>query len=242
MSAIGQVEAGVAGTYSTNKTGKTTKSEYGNTIGDVKLSDKAAKYYEELKSKYSDMGFVLVSNDEVDGAEQKAQKYANSNRTLVLIDAEKIEKMAEDEEYRKKYEGIIAGANTQLDQLKESIGKGTLANVKTFGIRVDDNGNTSFFAVVDKSLAAQKERIEKNRKEKAEDKKEADAKEAKERLERSRDKTDAGRTNTEKLETISATSIEGLVKKLNDSYYASLSDTVRTAQEQMVGTTMDFKL
>ena len=95
---------------------------------------------------------------------------------------------------------------------------------------------------MDKSLAAQKERIEKNRKEKAEDKKEADAKEAKERLERSRDKTDAGRTNTEKLETISATSIEGLVKKLNDSYYASLSDTVRTAQEQMVGTTMDFKL
>ena len=61
---------------STKKTSQTNAS-YGNTVGDPKLSDKAAKYYEQLKKKYSDMDFVLVSNDSVDGAEQKAAKFAN---------------------------------------------------------------------------------------------------------------------------------------------------------------------
>ena len=64
---------------------------------------------------------------------QKAAKYANSNRTLVLIDADKIEKMAEDEDYRKKYEDIIGNANSQLDQMKQSLGS-MIGNVKTFGI------------------------------------------------------------------------------------------------------------
>ena len=115
LSAIGQVDAGINTAYdtSTKKTSQ-TKTSYGNTVGDPQLSDKAAKYYEQLKKKYSDMDFVLVSNDEVDGAEQKAAKYANSNRTLVLIDADKIEKMAEDEDYRKKYEDIIGNANSHF--------------------------------------------------------------------------------------------------------------------------------
>ena len=154
MSAIGQVDAGINTAYdtSTKKTSQ-TKTSYGNTVGDPQLSDKAAKYYEQLKKKYSDMDFVLVSNDEVDGAEQKAAKYGNANRTLVLIDADKIEKMAEDEDYRKKYEDIIGNANSQLDQMKQSLGS-MIGNVKTFGIKVDDGGNTSFFAVVDKSLSA----------------------------------------------------------------------------------------
>ena len=123
MSAIGQVDAGINTAYdtSTKKTSQ-TKTSYGNTVGDPQLSDKAAKYYEQLKKKYSDMDFVLVSNDEVDGAEQKAAKYANSNRTLVLIDADKIEKMAEDEEYRAKYEGILSNATSQLSQMKDSLG------------------------------------------------------------------------------------------------------------------------
>ena len=161
MSAIGQVDTGVNTQYdtSTKKTSQTNTS-YGNTVGDPKLSDKAAKYYEQLKKKYSDMDFVLVSNDSVDGAEQKAAKYANANRTMVLIDADKIEKMAEDEDYRKKYENIIGNANSQLDQMKQSLGS-MVGNVKTYGIKIDDGGNASFFALVDKALSAQKERIAK---------------------------------------------------------------------------------
>ena len=252
MSAVGQVEAGITSNYDAAKTAKTNKSNYGNTIGDVQLSDKASKYYDQLKKKYSDMDFVLVSNDEVDGAEQKAAKYANSNRTLVLIDAEKIEKMAEDEEYRKKYEGIIGNASSQLDSLKEQLGVGTLANVKTFGIKVDDQGNTSFFAVVDKSLSAQKDRIAENAKKKtqakkAEAKKETEKK-TQQKLAEARKAKTGEKEKTSKAgesgetETITASSVEELIKKINDSYYAGLSDRVRTEAEMQVGTQMDFRL
>lgn len=240
MSAVGQVEANASSNY-VNKT-NTTKSEYGNTIGDVKLSDKAAKYYDQLKSKYSGMDFVLVSNDEVEGAEQKAAKYANSNRTLVLIDAEKVEKMAEDEDYRKKYENIIGNANAQLDQMKQSLESGAMGNIKTFGIKVDDHGNSSFFAVVDKSLAAQKERIASNREKKAEEKKAAEKKASKEKQEGVTEKSKTDQTSGEDYETITASSVDELIKKLNNSYYMGLSDNVRTEQEKMVGSTVDFKL
>lgn len=238
MSAIGQVDAGVAGNYNTTgteKTNKTSTANYGNTIGQPQLSEKASKYYEELKKKYSDMDFVLVSNDEVDGAEQKAAKYANPNRTLVLIDAEKIEKMAEDEEYRKKYEDVIGNAGGQLEQMKQSLGS-LAGNVKTYGIKVDDDGNTSFFAVVDKSLSAQKERIEKQSKQKAAERKESQAKAAKERLEKAKEER-----KTES-ETISASSAEELARKLEDRFYEEMSDRVKTSQEQQVGTQIDFKL
>lgn len=240
MSAVGQVDAGTTSRYENNKVNN-TRADYGNTIGDVKLSDKGAKYYEELKKKYSDMDFVLVSNDEVNGAEQKAAKYANANRTLVLIDEDKIEKMAEDEDYRKKYENIIGNADSQLEQMKQKLGSGTLANVKTFGIKVDDGGNSSYFAVVDKSLATQKERIEKTHEKNAEEKKAADKKASADRLENAREKNKTG-AKGEDLETISASTVDELIKKLNDNYYAGLSDKALTEQEKMLGTNLDFKL
>jgi septum formation inhibitor MinC len=247
MSAIGQVDSGISSNYNTSGTSKTSSasSTYGNTVGDVQLSDKAAKYYEQLKQKYSDMDFVLVSNDEVDNAEQKAAQYANSDRTLVLIDAEKIEKMAEDEDYRQKYEDIIGNAGSQLDEMKEMLGS-LAGNVKTYGIKIDDGGNASFFAVVDKSLSAQKERIEK----KAAENKETKAKEAKakkekaekaEQEEKTKEAKKSERTDAQ-YETITASSIEDLSRKITDSYMAGLSDTVRTEQELQVGTQMDFRL
>ena len=187
------------------------------------------------------MDFVLVSNDEVNGAEQKAAKFANPNRTLVLIDAEKIEKMAEDEEYRKKYENIISGASSQLEKMKESLG-GILPDVKTFGIKVDDNGNTSFFGVVDKSLAAQKERMAKKSEDCLKERKATN----KESFEKQKEAIKADKMNqsqsTEDLETITASTVEDLIKKIKDSFYARLSDNVRTQAEMQVGTQIDFKL
>ena len=245
MSTIGQVDAGVSTQYdtSTKKTSKTNTS-YGNTVGDPKLSDKAAKYYEQLKKKYSDMDFVLVSNDEVDGAEQKAAKYANANRTMVLIDADKIEKMAEDEDYRKKYEDIIGNANTQLDQMKQSLGS-MVGNVKTYGIKIDDGGNASFFAVVDKSLSAQKDRIAKKSAQKAQEKKADAAKASKKKAEAAKEKKAQEKKKAEEsddVETIEASSVEELIKKLNDRTMASMSDQTRTQQELQLGTQVDFRL
>ena len=64
--------------------------------------------------------------------------------------------MATDDNYRKKYEGIIDNAKSQILQLKDSLSK-TGANVKSFGIQVNDNGTATLFAMLDKNLADKKE-------------------------------------------------------------------------------------
>ena len=148
----------------------TESKDLGKTIGDPKLSKEAQKYYEKLKAKYSNMDFILVSPEKKEEAESKKGMYQSSKELLVLIDSDKIEKMAEDEEYRAKYEGILNNAASRLNQMKDSLGS-KADSVSSFGMTFDDHGNASFFAVVDKSLASQRERIA--------DKKEAAAKEKK---------------------------------------------------------------
>lgn len=141
----------------TGKTEKKTKVS-GRTIGEPVLSEKAAKYYEQLKAKYYNMDFILVSPDKKEEAESKKGLYQSSKELIVLIDSDKIEKMAEDEAYREKYESILSNATAQVAQMKSSLGTNG-DSVSSIGMTFDDHGNASFFAVVDKSLAAQRERI-----------------------------------------------------------------------------------
>ena len=228
----------------------------GKTIGEPQLSEKGAKYYEQLKAKYGNYDFILVSKDQKANAESNAAQYANKNKTVVLIDEEKIEKMATDSEYRKKYENILSGAQAQIDQLAKSLGN--TPGLKGFGMKVNDNGAASFFAAVDKNAAAnakaQQKRLEKKAAEKKEAKKKASKEENEERLERLRDKNRADkikqtdRTEQEKgiradedVEIVSANSIEELVKKIQDLTYASMSDRVMTEAELAVGGNIDFK-
>ena len=163
---------------------------------------------------------------------------------VVLIDTEKIERMAEDEKYRKQYEAIISGATNQLSQLKSSLGANA-SSVKTYGMQVKE-GTASFFAVVDKSLAAQKKRIEKKAAQKKEEKKEA--KKAAEEKQAEKKKAEKEK-EAEKLEqdwddedtvTVTASSIEELIQKINDTIYLGMSDYVRTEEESWVGGHLDF--
>ncbi len=228
---------------------KEKKSEYGKTVGEPKLSEKAAEYYKELKQKYGNMEFVLVSKDMKQQAQANAASFASATKQVVLIDEEKIEKMATDAQYRKKYEDIISGATTKLSQMAESIGK-TNANVKGFGVQINDGGNTSFFAVIDKSLAAQRERIAEKREEKREAKKAEAKKEAKElREERLKEKREATADKADKAEwageetvTITASSVEELIKKIEDYTLALMSDNVQTDAEKQVGQNIDFSV
>lgn len=121
----------------------TESKDLGKTIGDPKLSKEAQKYYEKLKKEYGNYDFILVSKDQKANAQANAAKYANNIKTVVLIDEEKIERMATDESYRKKYEGILSGATAQLQQLKSSVEKSG-ADVKEYGMQVNDGGTTSF--------------------------------------------------------------------------------------------------
>lgn len=216
----------------------------GAVIGKPELSEQAKKYYEQLKKKYSNMDFILVSKDKKEEAQANAGKYANANRMVVLIDEEKIERMAVDEKYRKQYESIISGAKNQLAQFKDSLGQNAAA-VKTYGIQVNDGGTSSFFAVVDKSYAAQKERIEKKAAQKREDQKEA-KKAAQEKLTEKK-KTEREEEAERLLEwdekdtvTVTASSVEELIQKINDTISMGKSDYVRTKEETYVGGNFDF--
>jgi hypothetical protein len=143
------------------------KTEYGMTVGDVKLSDKAKDYYEKLKAKYHNMEFIAVSKDMKDTVAKHAANYGNAGKAVVLIDEEKIERMATDEDFRKKYEGIISMGQQKLQEAKNSLASSG-AKLLNFGMKVEDNGKVSFFATVEKSQEAQKARIEKKQEAKRE--------------------------------------------------------------------------
>lgn len=211
----------------------------GKTIGQPELSEKGQKYYEELKKKYSNMDFVLVSKDMKEQAKAQAGNYANPNRMVVLIDEEKIERMAEDENYRKQYESIIKNAATKLPELQSSLGKAA-SNVKTFGMKVNDNGTASYFAVVDKSLASQRDRIEKNAAKKKEAQKTADKKAAKKAAEEKLDKKRLeGKEQDEDTVMVEATTIDELIEKINQALYGD-GNRVRTEEERALGQHIDF--
>lgn len=242
----------IAQVLGANESTRKPSKSYGKTIGTPELSEKAEKYYEELKHKYSNLDFILVSKEEKAAAQAQAGKYANPSKMVVLIDEEKIEKMANDPGYRKKYEAIISGAVPQMNQLKKSL-EGQ-SNVVGFGCQVNSGGKLSFFAVVDQSLAAQKKRIEQNAVKKAQEKKTAAKKAEKKRAEEAAAEKLAEKKAEKKAEnetvdwsnakdfvTVEASSIEELLRKLENMNYARMSDMVMTKEEAMLGQNIDFR-
>lgn len=228
------------------KTGKVT----GRTIGEPKLSENAAKYYEQLKKKYGNMDFVLVSSDMKEFAQSQAAGFNNPYKMVVLIDEEKIERMAADENFRAQYEGILNQAASGVQQMKASLGD--RANVKSYGVKINDGGTMSFFAVVDKSMKAQKERIQKKAAEKKEAKKaeakKAAKKEQQEKLEELRSERADGAARPGKaakdddLVTVTASSLDELLRKVDDVTFAGMSDRVQTEQEKQIGRNFDLRM
>lgn len=264
MTAITQTEVSAAAGYpaaagydrtaQSTKTSKETqsaaekKSKVTNarTIGEPQLTEKAQKYYDQLRKKYSNMDFILVSSDMKQQAKANAGRFANPNRMVVLIDEEKIEKMAEDEDFRKQYEGIISSAANRMPQIARSLGANA-GNVKGYGMQVSSNGTASFFAVIDKSLAAQKDRIEKNAAKKAEakkqDKKAAEKQRAEDkRAQKAEDEKKAGMKEDDDTIRVEASSIEELIQKINDTILALRSDNVLSDRERQIGQNFDFAI
>lgn len=237
----------------------TAKEGYGTVIGDVKLSDEAQKYYDKLKSKFGNMDFILVSKDMKKQVEANASLYGNAFKPVVLIDDEKIERMATDESYRKKYEGILAMAQMKLDQAKNSL-VSSGANVKNFGLSVNEDGKMSFFATIEKSNDAQAKMIEKKQAAKKEAKlaeKKKAAKEAKEeRIEKLREKNKSEKTDkTTKTDEndnsvinddkeyieFKSSDIDALLNKVSRYVYDNSLNSVKTEAETMLGQSIDFK-
>ena len=102
-------------------------------------------------------------------------------------------------------------------------------------MQVNDGGTLSFFAVLKKSSADQKARIEKKAEQKKTEKKAAEKKATKkEKEERLKDK----KSDTV---TISAGSIEELLSKIETYNFNTRSDSVQTAGERQVGQNFDFR-
>jgi hypothetical protein len=246
------IAEGISAYYNTSKTSKKTeekkediaitkkeeaaetvkkKKANGRTIGNPELTEKAAKYYEELKKKYGNLDFILVSKDQKEFAKATASKYSNPHKMVVLIDEEKIERMAEDEDFRKQYEGIIAKGASGLTQLKNKLANMGLG-VKSCGMNVYDNGATSFFATMDKSFKAQnktaQQRLAKKKAaKKAEEKKaakKAEQKKQQEKLETNREERRVIReeyfeSDNEDEITFTADSIEDLIDQIEGADY-----------------------
>lgn len=224
-------------------------ASYGKTIGEPELSEKAAEYYNKLKNKFGNLDFILVSKEMKETAKAQAAGYANPNKMVVLIDEEKIERMATDEAYRQKYEAIIANGSSQLSQIKTQMGPAA-NGVRAFGMQVQDN-RASFFAVMDKSFAQQREQIAEKREEKKEARKAAEKKEAKaeakEALEEKRrasreEKAEAAeRDEWEDTHAVTADSADALVKQVQNLYYEWMTNHVQTDAEKLVGQNFDFR-
>ena len=246
-SAMVQAESGqsaVNGYFAVHKKDRDrpAKPNCGTTVGDPQLSEQAEKYYNELKKKYGNMEFILVSEDKKAETHAQAGQYATPGRMVVLIDEAKIERMAEDENFRKYYEGIISNAAQKMAMSKSSLANNR--HVKSYGMKVKDGGLTSFFAVVDKSLAAQKKRIAKNAEKKKAEKKKA-AKDAAEKRAEARRKERAEEKKQTEADgnpvTITASSWEELLRKTDDIIYEGMSDLARTEEELARGQHFDFR-
>jgi hypothetical protein len=223
-----------------------TSTDYGKTIGKAKLSDEGAKYYEELKKKYSGMDFVLVSKDMKEYAKQNASSFGNANKMVVLIDEEKIERMATDEKFRAQYEGLIARAQSAMPALKSLAEK--QGNVKSIGMQVNDNGTASFFAVMQKSSKEMTEKTAAKREAKKKAEKAELAKEQKEKVqEKLRSKAAEHADKSEPSEDeedyviLQADSIEELMRKIDDYNFNLRADSIQTPAEKLVGQSIDFK-
>ncbi len=226
----------------------TVKAEYGTVIGNVELSDKAKDYYGKLKAKFGNMNFILVSEDMKSQVQANAAAYGNASKQVVLINEEKLEMMANDESFRKKYEGIIAMSQIKLQEAKNSLASSG-ASLKNFGMSVDSNGKATFFATVEKTNKNATEKKQAAKKAaKAKEKKRAEEKAKEKKLEEKRAKENAeekeadeisNETDDKEYVVIKANTMEELIDKV--SAYAFDNSSILSESEKQVGQNFDFR-
>lgn len=265
MSDISNIYSNVGATYDsvytkngieTEKIGASDNSKKtkipGKTVGNPQLSETAKKYYEELRKKFHNMEFILVSEDEKENAKSKVSSYAQKNKMVVLIDEAKIEKMATDSSYRQQYESLIDKASNGFKEFAASVAS-TGADVKGYGMQVNNDGSVSYFAVLKEQGEAQTKRIaEKRAQKQAEKKKEAKKTEKikrEEQIEKSREARknksaskveDENKNENSNDKVITANSLEELLQKLSDHVQMTKSDSVITEAEKVLGNHIDF--
>lgn len=180
---------GAYGVFQTNYKNQSIDSKDGNNAGradkyqrtDSKrqdawngLSTKAKKLLKELQDKYKDMDFIVA---DYDSEEEASELLSRGNKDYgVLIDPEELEKMAADDKLKEKNMSMIEEAAGKLSDMKKQLGEDGKDIVRV-GVAIDNNGNMSYFADLEKMGERQRERIEEKREEKRAEKAEAEKEE-----------------------------------------------------------------
>ena len=136
------------------------------------LSDEAKDYLAQLKEKFGDIDFFVA---DCRSDEEMSRYFAmGTKKYSCVISSSLLEKMATDEEARAKYEGVIDGADEQIEEMKaeaaEELGEEAAKQIEYVGFTLDDNGVVNYFAKLKDSNDAYYEKLKEKR---AEEKKEA---------------------------------------------------------------------
>lgn len=191
------------------------------------LSRAAQKLLKELQKSYKNMDFI-VADYETD-EEAAALLSRGKEEYSALISADELEKMAADENVKKKNLEILDGAVSRLDEMKTKLGD-KADDVTRIGITIGDDGEVSFFVELEKSSAKQRERIEKQREDRKEEAKDAKKTEA--------DEYRAHGKNAEKRTTVFASTIEELAEKIANVDW----NTIKEETYNPTGQKFDFMI
>jgi len=148
-----------ANLWNNSKTNKNEKSNEGFKIDKFEapkvkqpspLSAAAQSLLDDLKKKFGNVYFI-VENFSSDG---EAQRHLSRGKGEIncIITPDLLEKMANCDETRAKYEGLIEESIGGLAEMKETIGEEKADMIKSYGISVDSDGNVNYSVLLNDSL------------------------------------------------------------------------------------------
>ena len=191
----------------------------------VQLSDKAKALLQELKKTYNKAD-IYVAEYETD--EEAAEYLSRGSKDFsVLIDPEELERMAADDEVKKKNLNLLDESLGKLSEMKEELKEtGREDEVVTLGVNIGKDGQVSYFAELEKSGERTKEFVDKM----LEDKKEANA----EKADKVQDKYNFEHS---KRATVSANSVEELLEQIKNFNWDNVKEETSIP---MPGKNFDF--
>lgn len=206
-----------------------SRTEKSSDKKEVKLSYRAQELLKELQKTYKNMDFMVADYE----TDEEASEYLSRGTKdySVLIDPEELEKMAADEDHKKKNLSLLDQATGKLDELKEQL-KDDGEEVKHLGVTIGSDGTLSFFAELEQMGEKQQERIEKGREAKRQEK--AEAAKADRRKDPYRDYGKAAG----KRATVKADTIEELLDKIRNFDWS----TVKKEEEKTTGARFDTSI
>ncbi len=195
------------------------------------LSAAAQKLLKELKKTYGNMDFIVADYE----TDEEAAQYLSRGKSeySALISTDELEKMASDEDVRKKNMDILDKAVSQLDDMKTKLGD-KAEDVTRIGISIGRDGEVSFFAELEKNSEKQRERIERKREENAAAAKEAKRTDREEQAQRLLHPDQPAGKRT----TVYASTVEELAEKISQVDW----NAVKEVRQDPVGQRFDLTI